>query len=250
MLDQRKYVASIAGFDPTAGAGVLADIKCFEQHKVYGFGVCSALTVQSDERFMEVRWLDAAEIIAQLRPLFSKFDVVACKIGLISDLTVLKAVITYLRSVQKDLKLVLDPVLKSSSGFEFHQWNSAEITGVLQQIDLITPNYEEMLLMGNSLQAEEAAILWSKYCPVLLKGGHREAAPGTDLLFSEGRLLEFKPVTPMVYQKHGSGCVLSAAVTANLALGMDLENASRLAKRYIEYFLNSNQSLLGHHHHD
>jgi hydroxymethylpyrimidine/phosphomethylpyrimidine kinase len=249
-LDQRKYVASIAGFDPSAGAGVLTDIKCFEQHKVYGFGICSALTVQSDDNFINVQWLGTEEIIAQLEPLLSKFDITVCKIGLIQNISVLQEVIGYIRATKKNTKLVLDPVLKSSSGFEFHKWNTQEMTNVLKQIDLITPNYQEMLDMGNQQNVKQTAVQWAQHCPVLLKGGHNISALGTDLLFLNEQLVEFNPAAGQVYAKHGSGCVLSAAITSNLALGYSVEEACRVAKTYITDFLNSNYSLLGYHNHD
>src|SRR5690349_11279118 len=116
----RLYVLSIAGFDPSAGAGVLADVKCFEQHEVYGFGICSALTVQTDSDFIKNDWLDAAQIINQLAPLLAKFPIAACKIGLIKDRVVLLEVIAYLKLHIPSLKIVVDPVLKASSGYEFH----------------------------------------------------------------------------------------------------------------------------------
>lgn len=247
MPDQRKYVLSIAGFDPSAGAGLLADVKCFEQLGVYGFGVCSALTVQSDDRFTGVSWLGAGEIIAQLEPLLAKFEVRACKIGLIRDVEVLTEVTGYLRRVGSSMKLVLDPVLKSSSGFEFHAWNAGLLAGVLKQLDLITPNEEEIRILSAGKNAWQTAEDLAEHCPVLLKGGHNREAPGTDLLFLDGSLLEFKPGTGRVFQKHGSGCVLSASIVAGLALGCSLTEACKLGKWYTEAFLGSSPSLLGFH---
>jgi hydroxymethylpyrimidine/phosphomethylpyrimidine kinase len=69
MSDHRPYVISIAGFDPSAGAGVLSDLKCFEAHRVYGFGICSALTIQTDSDFLKNDWLSDTQIIDQLHPL-------------------------------------------------------------------------------------------------------------------------------------------------------------------------------------
>lgn len=246
-FDNRPYVLSIAGFDPSAGAGVLSDIKCFEQHEVYGFGICTALTVQTDASFISCDWMDASQIIAQLKPLMEKFAIGACKIGLIKDSAVLLEVASYIRSVNQNIKIVLDPVLKSSSGFLFHHWELSGLTAVLSQLDLITPNYQEMQRMGNSENVEEMASIWSAYCPVLLKGGHNNNAPGTDFLFrAEKASLAFPGNGENVYQKHGSGCVLSASITANLAHGFPLDEACRKAKHYTEIFLKSNESLLGY----
>jgi|SRR5215217_4632366 len=246
----RPYVLSIAGFDPTAGAGVLADIKCFEQHRVYGFGVCSALTVQTDADFISCQWMDANAILAQLDPLFAKFNIAACKIGLIKDSAVLLEVMEFIKYKDQRVNIILDPVLKASSGFEFHEWDIGQLIPVLDHLDLITPNYQEMLHMGDGLNASETAAAWSVHCPVLLKGGHNTSDPGTDFLFDVHQLTTFRSGTGTTHQKHGSGCTLSAAITANLALGHDLVWSCRLAKSYTEHFLNSNQTLLGYHNYD
>jgi hydroxymethylpyrimidine/phosphomethylpyrimidine kinase len=248
MSTQRKYVASIAGFDPSAGAGVLADLKCFEQNHVYGFGICTALTVQTDNTFMGVDWLDADKIIAQLTPLFKKFDISAVKIGLIKDIKVLEMVLNFIKEFNKNIIIVLDPVLSSSSGFEFHNWNLTKLTGILRQLNLITPNYEEMKSMGNEESAEQTAAQWATHCPVLLKGGHHPQFPGRDQLFEKPDILfPLNPTAVLTYPKHGSGCVLSAAITANLAKGVDLKESCHKAKAYTTTFLNSNPSLLGYH---
>ena len=244
---KRPYVMSIAGFDPSAGAGLLADIKCFEQHKVYGFGVCSALTVQTDVSFISSEWKDAKQIIGQLSPIMNKFSIAACKIGLVKDLAVLLEVVSFMKSINERIKLILDPVLQSSSGYSFHDWNLEGLMPVLSKLDLITPNYQEMQRMGNRFNVEQAAATWSTHCPVLLKGGHNETAPGRDILFQQDKVIEIETTLPSVYEKHGSGCVLSAAITANLSLGCSLEEACRKGKIYTAQFLQSNSSLLGYH---
>ncbi|WEK17488.1 MAG: hydroxymethylpyrimidine/phosphomethylpyrimidine kinase [Candidatus Pedobacter colombiensis] len=247
--ESRPYILSLAGFDPSAGAGVLADVKCFEQHEVYGFGVCTALTVQTDSDFIKNDWLDATQIIDQLAPLLTKFPVTACKIGLIKDIPVLLEVMAYIKLYAPTMKIVLDPVLKASSGYGFHDWEDSlkMLSPALSQIDLITPNYPEMLSMGGKAEVHAAATTWATHCPVLLKGGHQQANMGTDYLFEYDIVHELKPGVSEIQQKHGSGCVLSASVTAYLAKGFTLLNACTLAKQYIEQFLNSNNTLLGYH---
>lgn len=249
MSAQRPYVISIAGFDPSAGAGVLADVKCFEQHQVYGFGVCSALTVQTDDAFLQNSWLSAEQIIDQLAPLLTRFKIEACKIGLIQSISVLQEVVEFLRSRAAAVKIVTDPVLKASAGYEFHDWQDEilKLAPVLRQIDLITPNYHEMLSLSSNEDVMINARRWAQYCPVLLKGGHNHLSPGTDYLFVQDNIDELKPGTGKIYQKHGSGCVLSAAITANLASDHTLRDACKYAKVYIEKFLNSNTTRLGYH---
>ncbi|MEQ7801425.1 hydroxymethylpyrimidine/phosphomethylpyrimidine kinase [Pedobacter sp. ASV1-7] len=245
----RPYVMSIAGFDPSAGAGVLADIKCFEQQEVYGFGICSALTIQTDIDFFKNEWLNAPQIIEQTAPLLSRFKIAAVKIGLIKNISVLMEVISHLKKQQSDIKIVMDPVLKASAGYDFHDWENGlkQLLPVLKQIDLITPNYTEMLRLGGDNEVYTTAKIWSAHCPVLLKGGHSAKNIGTDYLYVDDQIHELHPGTTSIYQKHGSGCVLSAAITASLAKGKELLEACTSAKVSTEHFLNSNESLLGYH---
>ncbi|MFD2514820.1 hydroxymethylpyrimidine/phosphomethylpyrimidine kinase [Pontibacter locisalis] len=251
MPDTRPYVLSIAGFDPSGGAGILADIKAFEQHGVYGFGVCSALTVQSDTDFLKVQWLSAQEIMEQLEPLVSKFKIRACKIGIGQSMDVLLEVILYLKRRQPHIQIVLDPVLKASAGFNFHgALEDQQLKAVLQEITLATPNYNEIQQLNPDLPPTNAAKEMAKRCAILLKGGHNPEAPGTDYLFTQNSCTPFEPTLLSVSPKHGSGCVLSASIAANLALGYTLDEACRRGKRYTESFLSSNDTLLGYHQHD
>lgn len=282
----RPYVISIAGFDPTAGAGLLSDLKCFEAHRVYGFGVCTALTIQTDTEFLKNDWLATEQIIAQLQPLLEKFPIAAVKIGLIKNLETLLAVCDYLISFDSNIKIVLDPILKASAGYNFHDWNAASVIfkNVLKRLYLITPNYLELqaliipeelldqdkLVTDLSLTAhshfsaaaaetangaeidsqqeiDQVCLNWSADCAVLLKGGHHPLRPGTDYLFHQNERMEFKSGSQDVSPKHGSGCVLSSAITAQLALGNSVSKSCLLGKQYIEKFLNSNTSLLGYH---
>jgi hydroxymethylpyrimidine/phosphomethylpyrimidine kinase len=249
MAGQRPFAVSIAGLDPSAGAGILADIKCFEQHRVYGFGICTALTVQTDSDFISNEWLGIDKIIAQLEPLVEKFRIMACKIGLIKDLPELEHLIRYLRRKTPDIKIVVDPILEASAGYSFHNWGNIleRMHPVLHMIDLLTPNYPEMEAIGGRLKVEEAAKIWSGSCPILLKGGHNSAERGTDYLFEGEEVHAFRSDLLLAHAKHGSGCVLSASVTANLALGHSVFASCGLAKTYINHFLNSHKSPLGYH---
>jgi hydroxymethylpyrimidine/phosphomethylpyrimidine kinase len=248
MLNERINVMSLAGFDPSAGAGILADVKCFEQHQVYGFGICTSLTVQTDCDFIGNHWIDGEQIIAQLKPLLNKFEIKACKIGLIKDLAIMEMVVKCIKDISPDIKIIVDPILRASAGFEFHNWQDAldKFRPILKVIDLITPNYLEMLALNGGANAEQGAQIWALHCPVFLKGGHNPRSPGTDYLYENNRVLELTSKMG-AYAKHGSGCVLSSAITANLALGFSLPASCELAKTYISKFLNSNQSLLGYH---
>ncbi|OFY85053.1 MAG: hypothetical protein A3F72_04730 [Bacteroidetes bacterium RIFCSPLOWO2_12_FULL_35_15] len=249
----RPYVLTIAGFDPSAGAGILADIKTFEANKVYGLGVPSALTFQNDIEFNQVEWISLDKIISQIALLQKRFQIEYIKIGLIENLEVLFQLISYFKTLPESKiqnpKFIWDPILKASAGYEFHKdVNKELVQTICKEIYLITPNIPEALILGTADDALKNAEQLQQFCNVYLKGGHAIDNKGKDYLFTnEGKLFSFKPKTKEVFQKHGSGCVLSSAITANLAKGIKIHPACLRAKEYTSNFLGSNKSLLGYH---
>lgn len=240
---------SIAGLDPSGGAGLLADIKTFEQHRVNGFGVCTALTVQTPSQFVSVEWLPLTCILAQSKPLLTGNPVSYCKIGIMPDIQSLLALVRQVKQFSPGIRIILDPVLKASSGFSFHNsihqlaWKE-----LLAEIYLLTPNYDEALLLTGLTDGEAAARQLSSGCAVLLKGGHHKNKPGYDILYINDVVHTYPPLLTKVFPKHGSGCVLSAAITAGLANGLSLEEACDNGKAYTEKLLASHSSLTGYHH--
>ncbi|MBO9152947.1 hydroxymethylpyrimidine/phosphomethylpyrimidine kinase [Chitinophaga sp. GCM10012297] len=241
------YVMSLAGLDPSGGAGLLADIKTFEAHRLHGLGVCTALTAQTDSEFLGVEWLTADKIIAQALPLLEKFPVAYCKVGIVSHPAVLAEVFPALRKIAPGLQFILDPVLKASAGYVFHSAISRQWEAVLPYLRLLTPNFEEVIAMSGEPHGEKAAQHLARHCAVLLKGGHRMDRKGWDILYDGDARIDFGPHSDDVFPKHGSGCVLSAAITALLAKGLLLEDACREGKAYTYRYLQSSPSLLGWH---
>jgi hydroxymethylpyrimidine/phosphomethylpyrimidine kinase len=192
--------------------------------------------------------MDAKRIIEQIAPLVDLHTIAACKIGIIRDVGVFAEIGGYLKSLNPAMRIVFDPVWKASAGFAFHphllldQWMEA-----LEWVDVITPNYPEMEQLSVQQPLSATISRLTQCCAVFLKGGHHPAAPGTDVLFQADSQVEFKSSGIPVFPKHGSGCVLSSAIAANLALGYPLAAACKQAKQYIEKFLSSHASLLGHH---
>ena len=250
METNRPIVLSIAGFDPCGGAGILADIKTFEQHKVYGLAVNTAQTLQTENHFIAIKWEAENDILAALETLLNQYDVTTVKIGIVENIRQLKNIVSFIHQKKAAIKIVVDTVIKSSSGFVFwnEQINEEEVMEMLSKVFLITPNYDEILQLMPSVNAKEAAQRISAHCNVLLKGGHNEEEKGVDYLYSKNSVAKFPSGNTQVSAKHGSGCVLSAAITANLALGFSLQIACTNAKKYIEQFLSSNKTLLGYHH--
>jgi hydroxymethylpyrimidine/phosphomethylpyrimidine kinase len=243
-LKKRAEILTIAGFDPSGGAGILADIKTFEKHRCLGLAVQTANTIQTAESFVSVNWIEEEIILQQLQELLKFHNPTYVKIGLLPSLTLLRKIIDQFK--EKGLpKIIWDPVLSSSTGFDFEQ-NLNGIEDLLKDIYLLTPNWNEIqqILAGDPI---ESAKELSKYCHIYLKGGHREDEKGKDLLFRNGKMTSYNARPGMYYSKHGSGCVLSSALAANLANGYPLNKGILRAKRYIEHFLNSNPSELGYH---
>ena len=243
----KPTVLSIAGFDPSAGAGILADIKTFEAHQVYSFGVCSAITFQNDKEFENVAWIEVKNIIRQIELLFKRSKTDWVKIGLIENMDVLSEIIDYLKLENADINIIWDPILKASAGFVFHEKiDGNKLIDVCRNIFLITPNIEEIVTLFPGMNEEEAGKYLSQHCAVLLKGGHRTDGGSVDVLFYDDGQESFNSER-IDNDKHGTGCVLSSAILANLAMGNGLRDACRKAKQYINKFLESNSILLGDH---
>ncbi len=241
---RRPYVLTIAGHDPSGGAGLNADTKTFEQNLVQGLSVCTALTVQDEFKFLDVKWVDHTTIQAQLNALLDRYPIQYAKIGLIESFDVLYTLLIALN--QSGVKVIWDPILKSSSGFKFHE-GSEEILDIVRLCYMVTPNREEIEGLTGYTNPEEGASFLSKTCKVLLKGGHAEKH-ANDILYDQGSIEnEFFGERFKATGKHGTGCVLSAAIAANLSLGYSLSDACSEAKKYVERFIQSNNTRLGNH---
>jgi hydroxymethylpyrimidine/phosphomethylpyrimidine kinase len=245
----RPYVLTIAGFDPSAGAGVLADIKTMEACRVYGVGVLSATTLQNEREFDSVSWLSSAQIIAQVETIARTLTPAAIKIGIIENTEVLGEVVSYLGQRFRNVPVVWDPVLVTSAGARLSENpKREELNRVMQQVHLVTPNIPEVLTLAGEEGAIPAAKSLATNCNVYLKGGHSLTETGRDSVFlTDGRIFSFRARKTDVSAKHGSGCVLSSAIASNLALGYPLLRACLRAKQYTERFLGSSPSLLGYH---
>ena len=249
MPTNRPFVLSIAGFDPSAGAGVLADIKTFEQHQVYGFAINTANTIQSENEFISIQWTVLDFVLQSIETLFGSYEIQVVKIGIVPSLAYLKDIIFLIKKLSPKTKIVWDTVLKSTTEFDFLTIeNQDDLIIILNEIQLITPNYSEILKLDSNEKSVELIIeKLTKHCSILLKGGHNPNEVGIDFLHLQQHFFRLSPNTTQVYEKHGSGCVLSAAITANLALGQDLLLACKNGKKYTENFLLSTPKLLGNH---
>lgn len=250
MSTNRPFALTIAGFDPSGGAGVLADIKTFEQHRVYGLAINTGNTIQNENEFYEVQWTILDFLLRSIEMVLENYDVKVVKIGIIPSLEYLKSIVFTIKKISPKTKIVWDTVLKSTTEFNFLSIdNQNNLIEILKNINLITPNFKEVLLLHPiETSPENAATFLSEYCAVLLKGGHNTENIGVDYLYSNNKIHAFHPKSNKISEKHGSGCVLSSAIASQIALGETIYNACSLSKTYTETYLQSCLTKLGHHH--
>jgi hydroxymethylpyrimidine/phosphomethylpyrimidine kinase len=238
-----SVVLTIAGFDPSSGAGVTADIKTIAAHGCYGVACITALTVQSTMGVQRVSTV-ACDIISEtLAELDSDVEIAAVHIGMLGSARVAQAVADFLISAKLP-NIVLDPVLTSSSGAELLDKSGLQIlTGTLLRLaTVITPNLEEAALLTglavtNLDQMRGAATKLHQLgaAGVVVTGGHLEKA--VDLLsFTSASGVQqevFKAERQQSNSTHGTGCAFATAIACHLAQGKGLPEAVLLAKAYV-----------------
>ncbi|SFC86696.1 hydroxymethylpyrimidine/phosphomethylpyrimidine kinase [Algibacter pectinivorans] len=247
-MKNRPNILTIAGFDPTNGAGLTADVKTFEALKCYGLSVCTANTVQDDKAFITCHWMPVSIILNQIEVLFKRFQINFVKIGIVQNWDVLEIIINKLHSLNPEVKIILDPILKSSSNFNFHSNPSEKLDVILSKIYLLTPNYNEIQQLYPDKTISETITYIQSKTNLFLKGGHHPEKLGQDTLHLKNKKhVVFNAKSKNCTEKHGSGCVLSSAITSYLALEFPIFKACLKGKQYTEKFLSSNTSLLGFH---
>jgi hydroxymethylpyrimidine/phosphomethylpyrimidine kinase len=236
----RRVALTIAGSDPSGGAGLQADLKTFHQHGVYGTSVVTLLTVQSTQSVLRVEVLSPELVAQQLGHLLADITVHAVKTGALGSAAVIEVVAA--QAGHFTVPLVVDPVMVSKHGHPLLDPSGchALITSLLPHTFLLTPNtHEAEALLGRSVRsvadAHEAARRIAGLGPkhVLVKGGHLEGPEAIDVLFSQGATHEFRGPRINSPHTHGTGCTLSAAITANLALGHSLPAAIAEARSWL-----------------
>ena len=247
---------SIAGSDPSGGAGVQADLKTFSALGCYGMAVITALTAQNTRGVYGVEVMPAEFVRAQLDAIFDDVAVHAVKIGMIADAAIANVVADVLEEY-KPSNIVLDPVMVSTSGDALIAGDALEVIKerLIPIADVITPNIPEAekLLRKAVLDTERVAQdLLSLGCTAaLLKGGHlTHEDTSTDVLaYGGGEVEIYESARILTSNTHGTGCTLSSAIAAYLAHGMELAEAVGAAKAYLTAAIDAGSSLgVGHGH--
>jgi hydroxymethylpyrimidine/phosphomethylpyrimidine kinase len=239
----RPVALTIAGSDASAGAGIQADLKTFHEIGVYGTTAITALTAQNTVGVRAVEDVSAEIVAAQIDAVVSDLGVDAAKTGMLPSAEIVRAVAERVRRWQLEDVLVVDPVMRASSGDELADADAqgATISELLPLATVVTPNLHEAgAILGSAVADDDEAVrdaarrigaLGPRW--VVIKGGHRSSDVARDVAF-DGRRWEVldAPRVPDV-TRHGTGCTFSAAIAARIALGDDVLDALRYAKAFV-----------------
>ena len=230
---------TIAGFDPSCGAGVAADLKTFSAHGCYGIAAITSLTVQNTQRVEAVHNTPGAELREQLEILLADFEIAAVKVGMLDNRGNAVVVAEFL-DAHKFAHVVHDPVMKSSSGSELLDAGGINyiVAELLKRSSVITPNVPEAEVLTGitikdvaDMEAAARKIVEMGAKAAIVKGGHMEKA--VDVLFDGTEIHQLSGDRVKVENTHGTGCTFASAITAQLAAGRSLIEAITLAKAYV-----------------
>lgn len=232
---------TIAGSDSGGGAGIQADLKTFAAHRVYGTSALTLITAQNTRQVSHVWVLAPDLVVAQLARVLEDFQVRAAKTGALGNAAVIRAVAKALEGQR--FPLVVDPVMVAKSGDSLLAPDAVAALReeLLPLAALVTPNARESErlfdLEPGALQSSEDLARLAKrrfQFPVLLKGGHLTGPEVTDYLVIGDPVEVLSQQRIQTRHQHGTGCTLSAAITARLALGEPMPTAVREARRYLQ----------------
>jgi hydroxymethylpyrimidine/phosphomethylpyrimidine kinase len=235
-------VLTIAGSDPSGGAGILADLETFQAFRVRGTAVVSSVTVQNSVGVRDRLDVPPSIVAGQIDAILDDVTIAAAKTGLLPSAAVVEAVAERLRG-RPVPHLVVDPVLAATSGDRLAEPRVVEAyrTHLLPLATIVTPNLDEAAALSGravgtrtEMRAAAQAILAFGPRAVLVKGGHL-AERACDVLATSDTVLELDGPRVDVGPTRGTGCTLSAAITASLAGGLAVADAVRRAKRYVTH---------------
>lgn len=235
-------VLSIAGSDPSGGAGIQADLKAFSARGTFGMAVLTALTAQNTQGVSAVHALPPDFVAEQIRMVFADVRVDAVKIGMIANAGIAEAVADALTPHQ-GIPIVLDPVMIAKGGAALLDPAAVAIIRerLLPLASLITPNLPEAAALIGApeatsraeMEAQARALLKRGPQAVLVKGGHLDLPQSPDFLALADRSLWFEAERTATRNTHGTGCSLSSAIAAELAKGSTVEVAVARAKAWL-----------------
>lgn len=231
---------TIAGSDSGAGAGIQADLKTFAALGVYGTSAITAITAQNTLGVTKIFALSPALVVSQIDAVVQDIGAHALKTGMLANSEIIVAVAKKIREHGLN-NLVVDPVMVAKSGDLLLRKNAIKAlrSDLIPLATVVTPNLPEAeeltgIRVTTAKHMREAAhrILALGTGSVVIKGGHRRG-PAIDLFYDGKNFRELRAARIRTRHTHGTGCTFSAAITAQLARGVDVESAVMLAKKYI-----------------
>jgi hydroxymethylpyrimidine kinase/phosphomethylpyrimidine kinase len=258
MVGQRnkKTCLAVGGLDPSGGAGIIADVRAFLSFGCHPMTVLTSVTYQNDDRVFGLSNQTPESVQRQLAAVFGNGEVHAIKTGMIRTAAIVDSVADAL-VIHGHRNFVVDPVLRSSSGFDLIDADAFEALSkrLFPLASLVTPNVYEAerlsgILIENERDIERAAkrlhSIGAK--KILIKGGHFEpnSEISQDFLFADGERTVFDAQRVPNAECRGTGCMLASAIAANLALGNDLEVAIKAAKDFVRDIIQASAAALTH----
>jgi len=239
--ERQKSILVIAGFDPSGGAGILADTKAIGAFGCYAAVAITSLTLQNTQGVFGAYNQSAEAVAGQLEPLFDDFDFAAVKTGMLPTLEVIRAVAETI-SAHSIPHVVVDPVVRSTSGFDLIDDEALRelMRSLFPLASVVTPNAAEVERMTGirirdvgTMEEAGRAILNLGPRAVLVKGGDIQSDTATDLLVDSDGATPFSSERVPSRNTHGTGCTLASALSCLLARGKTLREAIPVAKRYL-----------------
>ncbi len=233
-----KTCLSIAGFDGSGGAGLQADLKTFSALGCYGMNVLTALPIQNTMGVRACYEIPLSAILEQLETIFEDIVPNSIKIGMLFNEEIVELVADFLQTYAQGIPIVLDPVMIAKSGDDLLRPSARKkLKDILMPIaTIITPNIPEAQTLTQTnvdLSTQAQLLMAAGASAVLLKGGHQDGNTSDDLFMDSQQTFWLKSPRIITHNTHGTGCTLSAAIAAYLALGEPLPKACRLAKEYL-----------------
>ena len=238
---KKKIALTIAGLDGSSGAGILADTKTFLAHNLYALNVVTSIAIQNTTGVKDKFDIDKGILDRQLKVLFEDININVIKIGMIPNKKSIKIIAKYIKNY--NIKIVLDPVIASSSGYELLNKKGIKTlkTKLIPITDIITPNIKEAEILTNykinsvKKMKKAAKKLYNMGTKaVLLKGGHLSGKNAIDILYDGKKFYCFKNKKIKSNTNfHGTGCMLASSIAANIANGLDMIISVQKAKDFV-----------------
>jgi len=245
-VSQPPVALSIAGSDSSAGAGIQADLKTFSALGVYGVTTVTCIVAEIPGKVTRIESASAKIVREQVEVLARSFPIAAIKTGLLCSTEIISGVAKTIRNIHKTfasrIPLVIDPVIVATGGDRLLEPAAIETyqSELFPLASLITPNLGEAeQLLGKKIKDRRSMRAVGKELEkkfetaILLKGGHLAGNCAVDILFADGKAVEFSAPFVRGVATHGTGCTYSAAITAGLAKGLSLEEAILQAKKFV-----------------